>query len=50
MTPGLYIKIKRIENGLTQKQLREKLKICNNKITDMERGNFKNVNYDLEPV
>lgn len=47
LIPGLNIKIKRIENGLTQKQLRELVKISSNKIANIERGNFKNVDYDL---
>ena len=41
----MNIKIARIKKGLTQKELRELVKIAPKTLINIERGNFNNVTY-----
>lgn len=47
MEKGLKLKLKRIEKGLTQKQLREILKISPGKMVAIEKGEYRNLNLEL---
>lgn len=46
MNPGMKVKLKRIENGLTQLELATKINISNKTLLRVEHGEYKEMKFD----
>lgn len=46
MNPGMKVKLRRIELGLTQQELSKKISISNKTVLKIERGEYKEIKLD----